>query len=75
MDKLMDKIVEAVEDARKEVADFVSGNKSAGTRARKCFQDIRALAKDGRKKVLELRKASKAAAKKQTKKTTVKKSK
>lgn len=44
-------IQEAEEDLRKAEG----GNKAAGTRVRKAMQDIKNLAQDVRKKILELR--------------------
>ncbi len=45
-------LVEAVEE---DLAKAKTGNKAAGTRVRKQMQDIKGLAQDIRKKVLEMR--------------------
>lgn len=50
-EQLKQMIHEAEEDIRKAEG----GNKAAGTRARKTMQDIKNLAQDIRKKILELR--------------------
>jgi len=44
-------ITEAEEDLRKAQG----GNKAAGTRVRKSMQDVKSLAQDIRKKILEIR--------------------
>ncbi len=44
-----------VEEAGEDVYKAVGGNKAAGTRVRKSMQDIKNLAQDIRKKVLDLR--------------------
>ncbi|MGF1633572.1 MAG: histone H1 [Phycisphaerae bacterium] len=50
-DQLKAMIIEAEDDVNKAVG----GNKAAGTRARKKMQDIKNLAQDVRKKLLEVR--------------------
>jgi hypothetical protein len=50
-----EKLREAVESAAEDVAKATGGNKAAGTRVRKHMQDIKALAQDVRKKILEVR--------------------
>ena len=50
-EQLKQLIQEAEEDLRKAEG----GNKAAGTRVRKAMQDIKNLAQDVRKKILELR--------------------
>jgi hypothetical protein len=44
-----------VEDIGDDVFKAVGGNKAAGTRVRKAMQDIKNLAQDIRKKVLDMR--------------------
>lgn len=50
-EQLKQLILEAEEDLRKAEG----GNKAAGTRVRKAMQDIKNLAQDVRKKILDLR--------------------
>lgn len=45
-----------VEAAADDLGKAMGGNAAAGTRVRKVMQDVRALAGDIRKKILELRK-------------------
>jgi len=45
-------LVESVSD---DLAKAEGGNKAAGTRVRKAMQDIKAMAQDIRKKILDLR--------------------
>ncbi len=44
-----------VHEAEEDIRKAEGGNKAAGTRARKTMQDIKNLAQDIRKKILELR--------------------
>jgi hypothetical protein len=44
-----------VNEAEEDIRKAEGGNKAAGTRARKTMQDIKNLAQDIRKKILELR--------------------
>ena len=49
------KLKNLVEEVADDVFKAVGGNKAAGTRVRKSMQDIKNLAQDVRKKVLDLR--------------------
>lgn len=44
-----------IAEAEDDIAKAEGGNKAAGTRARKSLQDVRNLAQDIRKEILELR--------------------
>lgn len=44
-----------VEEIADDVYKAVGGNKAAGTRVRKAMQDIKNIAQDVRKKILEIR--------------------
>lgn len=44
-----------IQEAEEDIRKAEGGNKAAGTRARKTMQDIKNLAQDIRKKILELR--------------------
>lgn len=44
-----------VDAAAEDVAKATGGNKAAGTRVRKTMQDVKAVAQDLRKKILEVR--------------------
>ncbi len=44
-----------IAEAEEDIAKAEGGNKAAGTRARKSLQDVRNLAQDIRKEILELR--------------------
>jgi hypothetical protein len=46
------RLIEEIED---DVQKALGGNKAAGTRVRKAMQDIKNVAQDVRKKILELR--------------------
>ncbi len=46
-----------VEAAEEDVAKAEGGNRAAGTRIRKAMQDIKAIAQDIRKRILETRSA------------------
>jgi hypothetical protein len=46
------KLIEEVDD---DVQKAVGGNKAAGTRVRKAMQDVKNIAQDIRKKILEVR--------------------
>lgn len=50
-----ERLKELVEAAADDVAKAEGGNKAAGTRVRKAMQDIKAVAQDVRKKILEVR--------------------
>lgn len=49
------KLKQLVEEVADDVYKAVGGNKAAGTRVRKAMQDIKNMAQDVRKKILELR--------------------
>ncbi len=49
------KLKQLVEEVADDILKAVGGNKAAGTRVRKSMQDIKNVAQDIRKKVLELR--------------------
>jgi hypothetical protein len=53
-----ERLRELVESAADDVAKANGGNKAAGTRVRKLMQDVKAVAQELRKKVLEDRSAS-----------------
>ncbi|MEO1583974.1 MAG: histone H1 [Planctomycetota bacterium] len=44
-----------IAEAEEDISKAEGGNKAAGTRARKSLQDVRNLAQDIRKEILELR--------------------
>jgi len=50
-----DQLRELVEMAADDVAKATGGNKAAGTRVRKIMQDVKAIAQEVRKKILEVR--------------------
>lgn len=50
-----------VEEVSEDVAKAVGGNKAAGTRVRKVMQDVKNLAQEIRKKILETRDSSPSA--------------
>ncbi len=50
-----DKLKEMVESAAEDIAKAEGGNKAAGIRVRKAMQDIKAIAQEVRKKILEVR--------------------
>lgn len=56
-----EKLKKLVEEVGDDVFKAVGGNKAAGTRVRKVMQDIKNLAQDVRKKVLDLRGADEGA--------------
>ena len=49
------KLVEIVENAKGDVEKAEAGNKAATSRVRKAMQDIKAMAQEIRKEMLELR--------------------
>lgn len=55
MSNYFDQLVAAVEAARGDVEKAEEGNKAATSRVRKAMQDIKNLAQDIRKEMLELR--------------------
>ncbi len=50
-----DRLKQAVQEIEEDLRKAEGGNKAAGTRVRKAMQDIKNLAQDIRKKVLEFR--------------------
>lgn len=50
-----EQLKQMVHEAEEDIRKAEGGNKAAGTRARKTMQDIKNLAQDIRKKILELR--------------------
>lgn len=50
-----EQLKQLVHEAEEDLRKAEGGNKAAGTRARKAMQDIKNLAQDVRKKILELR--------------------
>ena len=57
MSQSYDKMVQTLESARDDVEKAEAGNKAACARVRKAMQDIKAIAQDLRKEMLELRDA------------------
>jgi len=53
-----DRLRQLVEQVSEDIDKATGGNKAAGTRVRKAMQDIKNLAQEIRKKVLETRSAS-----------------
>lgn len=49
------KLKQLVADIEEDVAKAEGGNKAAGTRVRKAMQDIKNIAQDVRKKILDMR--------------------
>ena len=52
-----DKLTSIIESTREDVEKAEAGNKAATSRVRKAMQDIKAVAQDIRKEMLELRDA------------------
>lgn len=50
-----ERLVQLVESAREDVKKATGGNKAAGTRVRKAMQEIKSVAQDVRKGILEIR--------------------
>ena len=50
-----ERLKKLIEEAAEDVAKAEGGNKAAGTRVRKTMQDVKNLAQELRKKVLEVR--------------------
>ncbi len=50
-----EKLKQLVDDVKDDVYKAVGGNKAAGTRVRKAMQDIKNIAQDVRKRVLDMR--------------------
>tara|TARA_R110002126_G_scaffold23750_22_gene83063 strand:- start:8666 stop:8854 length:189 start_codon:yes stop_codon:yes gene_type:complete len=57
MSQFFDKLVETIEATRGDVQKAEDGNKAATSRVRKSMQEIKNLAQDLRKEMLELRDA------------------
>lgn len=57
MMELYEQLRRVVESAADDVAKAQGGNKAAGTRVRKTMQEVKNLAQELRKKVLEVRSA------------------
>ena len=55
MSQNFDKLVQTIESAREDVAKAEAGNKTACSRVRKSMQELKAIAQDIRKEMLELR--------------------
>ena len=53
-----DNLKARIADAEEDLAKAEGGNKAAGTRVRTAMQDVKNLAQDIRKKILELRDSS-----------------
>lgn len=53
-----ERLRQLVESAADDVAKASGGNKAAGTRVRKCMQDVKAAAQEVRKGILESRAGS-----------------
>ena len=53
-----DSLRRLIEEIEEDVAKAEGGNKAAGTRVRKAMQDIKNVAQDIRKKILEVRSTS-----------------
>lgn len=53
MSKIFDEIKQKVAEVEADVTKFYGGNNAAGARVRKAMQDLKALATDLRKDVLE----------------------
>lgn len=51
-----DELARLVTEARGQYVDFCNGKKVAATRARKALQEIRNIAQEARKQILELKK-------------------
>ena len=61
MSQNFEQLVQAVNAARADVEKAEAGNKAATSRVRKAMQDIKNLAQDIRKEMLEVRDAGKPA--------------
>jgi hypothetical protein len=57
MSQNFDKLCQTIEAAKEDVAKAEAGNKAACARVRKSMQDLKNLAQDIRKEMLELRDA------------------
>jgi hypothetical protein len=59
MSENFNKLVSILDEARVDVEKAEAGNKAATARVRKAMQDLKAVAQDVRKEMLELRDAGK----------------
>jgi len=57
----MDALLKEVESLKGEYEKFERGNKAAGTRARKCLQEIKRIAQEMRTKIQEAKNTETAA--------------
>jgi len=55
MSENFDKLVSIIDETREDVEKAEAGNKAATSRVRKAMQDLKAVAQDIRKEMLELR--------------------
>ena len=55
LEELLDTMQDEMHSAHEEVEKFISGNKSAGTRARKSMQTIKLAAQNVRKHIQEIK--------------------
>ena len=60
MSQNYERLVKAVQDAREDVEKADAGNKAATSRVRKAMMDIKNIAQDIRKEMLEMRDAGKS---------------
>ena len=51
LNSAFDELQDAINDCQSDVTKFIEGNNSAGTRVRKCMQNIKNLAQAVRKEV------------------------
>ena len=61
MSQNYDRLISVVQAAREDVEKAEAGNKAATSRVRKAMQDIKNIAQDIRKEMLEVRDSGKAA--------------
>ena len=57
LEELIDMMQDEMHDAHQEIEKFMAGNKSAGTRARKSMQKIKAAAQNMRMQIQEIKNA------------------
>ena len=57
LEELIDLMQDEMHDAHQEIEKFTNGNKSAGTRARKSMQKIKAAAQNMRMQIQEIKNA------------------
>ena len=57
LEELLDVMQDEMQVAHKEIEKFTNGNKSAGTRARKSMQKIKAAAQNMRMQIQEIKNA------------------